>query len=96
MSAKKDIYGVIIRPLVTEKGTHQSEKLNAYAFEVALGAKKAQIKKAVEDIYEVKVLDVRTANRKGKPRRTRYRWGKTRHWKKAVVVLKPDHHIDMF
>ena len=96
MSANKDIYAVVVRPLVTEKGTHQSQSLNAYAFEVSPDANKAQIKQAVEKIYQVKVAEVRTANRKGKQRRTGYRWGKTRHWKKAVVVLHPDHHIDLF
>ena len=93
---KSDVYSVIIRPLVTEKGTFQSQALNAYAFEVAAGANKTQIKQAVEKIYDVRVLDVRTANRKGKPRRTGRTRGKTRHWKKAVVVLHEDHHIDLF
>ena len=90
------MYGVIVRPLITEKGTYQAEKLNAYPFEVSPEANKTQIKKAIEDIYEVKVLEVRTANRKGKARRTRYRQGRTRKWKKAVVVLHPDYHIDLF
>ena len=96
MSARKDIYGVIVRPLVTEKGTYQSEKLNAYAFEVTPDANKAQIRQAIEKIYNVKVQEVRTANRKGKQRRTGARWGRTRHWKKAVVILHPEHHIDLF
>ena len=91
-----DIYNIVIRPLVTEKGTHQSETRNAYAFRVALGANKAQIKLAVEKIYDVKVKTVRTSNRKGKPRRTGFRWGTTSHWKKAVVVLDENHHIDLF
>ncbi len=90
------IYNIIIRPLVTEKGTYQSETLNSYAFEVAPTANKAQIKQAIEKIYNVKVLSVRTANRKGKPRRTGYKWGTTSHWKKAFVVLHEDHHIDLF
>lgn len=93
---KNDIYNVLIRPLVTEKGTHQSQTRNAFAFEVAPEANKAQIKQAVEKIYNVKVLDVRTANRKGKSRRAGYKWGTTSHWKKAVVVLHPDNHIDLF
>lgn len=96
MSFKKDIYGIVVRPLVTEKGTYQSEKLNAYAFEVSHDANKAQIKQAIQKIYDVKVMEVRTANRKGKPRRAGYRWGATKQWKKAVVVLHPDHHIDLF
>jgi len=94
---ENDIYNVIIRPLVTEKGTRHSEVLNAYAFEVNPEANKAQIKQAIEKIYSVKVLSVRTANRRGKPRRYGYRSvGATRRWKKAVVVLREDHHIDLF
>ncbi|MFB3893353.1 MAG: 50S ribosomal protein L23 [Phycisphaerae bacterium] len=93
---RNDLFTVLIRPLVTEKGTHQSQTRNAYAFEVASGANKAQIKQAVEKIYNVKVVEVRTANRKGKPRRSGYRWGETTHWKKAVVVLHKDYHIDLF
>jgi len=91
------IYNILIKPLVTEKGTYQSQALNAYTFQVASWANKVQIKKAVEDIYNVKVLKVRTANRKGKPRRVRWnQWGATKHWKKAVVILHEDHHIDLF
>lgn len=93
---KSDMFNIVIRPLVTEKGTHQSQTRNAYAFEVAAGANKAQIKQAIEKIYDVKVLEVRTANRKGKPRRSGFRWGTTSHWKKAVVVLHSEYHIDLF
>ena len=94
---KDEIYTIIIRPLVTEKGTHQSDTRNAYSFEVDPGANKAQIKQAVEKIYDVRVKSVRTANRKPKPRRTRNnRFGQTRHWKKAVVVLQDDCRIDLF
>jgi len=94
---KDNTYSIIIRPLVTEKGTHQSGALNAYTFQVATWANKTQIKRAVQDIYNVKVLGVRTSNRKGKPRRVRWnQWGATKHWKKAVVVLHEDHHIDLF
>ena len=91
-----DLYHLIIKPLVTEKGTHQSQTMKAYAFEVAPQANKAQIRQAVEKIYNVKVVEVRTSNRKGKSRRTGMTFGKTRHWKKAVVVLHPDYHIDLF
>ena len=93
---KNDIYNVVVRPLVTEKGTHQSQKLNAYAFEVNPEASKAQIRQAVEKIYNVRVREVRTANRKGKRRRIGYKMGTTSHWKKAVVVLHSDFHIDLF
>ncbi|HHH76323.1 MAG TPA: 50S ribosomal protein L23 [Phycisphaerae bacterium] len=95
---KNEMYSVVIRPLITEKGTHQSqsEKVNAYSFEVDPNANKTQIKLAVEKIYDVKVESVRTANRKGKPRRSGRFTGKTRHWKKAVVKLHEDSHIDLF
>jgi large subunit ribosomal protein L23 len=93
---KNEAYNIVIRPLVTEKGTHQSEKRNAYAFEVAAEANKAQIRRAIEMIYKVKVVDVRTANRKGKKRRQGMRYGVTSHWKKAVVVLDSEYHIDLF
>ncbi|MBN1554188.1 MAG: 50S ribosomal protein L23 [Phycisphaerae bacterium] len=93
---KDEMYGIVIRPLVTEKGTFQSQALNAYAFEVAADANKTQIKQAIEKIYDVKVREVRTAARKGKPRRTGRVMGTTRRWKKAVVVLDPEHHIDLF
>ena len=91
-----DWHQVVIRPLVTEKGTRTSARLNAYPFQVHPEANKQEIKNAVERIYNVKVREVRTANRKGKPRRTRFKRGLTSHWKKAVVVLDPEFHIDLF
>lgn len=93
---KDEMYSIVIRPLVTEKGTFQSQALNAYAFEVAAKANKTQIKLAIEKIYDVKVKEVRTMTRKGKPRRAGRVMGTTRHWKKAVVVLDPENHIDLF
>jgi large subunit ribosomal protein L23 len=93
---KDTIYNVVVRPLVTEKSTHQSQTRNAYAFEVAPEANKAQIRLAIEKIYNVRVVEVRTAIRKGKPRRTRGGWGTTKHWKRAVVVLHDDDRIDLF
>lgn len=91
-----DKYQVVIRPLITEQSTHQSTALGAYAFQVHPKANKTEIKQAVEKIYEVKVIDVRTSNRKGKPRRRGRSSGMTSAWKKAVVVLHEDHHIDLF
>lgn len=87
---------VIIRPLVTEKSTHQQTTRNAYAFQVHTGANKHQIKDAVEAIYSVKVVDVRTMNRKGKPRRSRVKLTTTSDWKRAIVVLAEDSRIDLF
>jgi large subunit ribosomal protein L23 len=91
-----DEYNVIIRPLVTEQGMHMANAKGAYSFEVARIANKSEIKRAVEKIYSVKVDRVHTANRKGKLRRRGRRIGMTASWKKAVVYLKPDNHIDLF
>jgi large subunit ribosomal protein L23 len=87
---------VILRPLVTEKGTHRSTRHNAYAFEVSSQANKYDIRHAVEELFNVKVLQVRIQNRKGKPRRTRVRMGRTQDWKKAIVKLHPENRIDFF
>ncbi len=87
---------IVLRPLVTEKGTHKAARYNSYAFEVNRLAGKDDIRKAVEELFDVKVLNVRTQNRKGKPRRTRFRWGQTKAWKKAIVTLDPEHKIDFF
>ena len=89
-------YQIVIRPLITEQGTHQANTLRAYPFQVHPKANKAQIKQAIEKIYNVKVTDVRTANRKGKPRRRGGSRGTTAQWKKAVVVLGEDYRIDLF
>lgn len=102
-----DIHLIIKRPLVTEKGTHQSTQSFAatatkrarggsFAFEVHPNASKPMIKEAIEKIYNVSVLSVRTANRVGKSRRVRMTRGKTRSWKKAVVSLDANSHIDLF
>ncbi len=87
---------VILRPLVTEKGTHLSEKHNAYTFEVAPLATKTDIKAAVEALWDVRVEKVRTQNRKGKPRRHRMAIGRTRNWKKAIVELNEEDRIAFF
>ncbi len=91
-----DNYNVIIRPLITEQGMHFANTRGAYSFEVNKGANKTQIRNAVEKIYSVKVDKVRTANRKGKYRRRGKSYGMTPSWKKAVVYLKSDYHIDLF
>jgi large subunit ribosomal protein L23 len=96
-----DLYHIVIRPVVTEKSTHQASggagwRGGAYSFEVHPDANQAQIKDAVQKLYGVKVLSVRTSNRQGKLRRFRWRWGRTRKTKKAVVVVDRDSHIDLF
>ena len=87
---------VVVRPLVTEKGTFQSERFNAYTFEVSPQATKTQIREAVESRWDGRVVDVRTQNRKGKPRRTRLTGGHTKSWKKAIVQLHEEDRIAFF
>jgi large subunit ribosomal protein L23 len=91
-----DPHQIVLRPLVTEKGMHKAGRYNAYAFEVNRLAGKDDIRKAVEELFDVKVLSVRTQNRKGKPRKTRFRKGLTKDWKKAIVTLDPEDRIDFF
>ena len=91
-----DPYQVILRPLVTEKGTHLSERYNSYTFSVNPEANKTAIKKAVEELWSVRVIHVRTQNRRGKPRRHRTSFGYTNSWKKAIVQLHDDDRIAFF
>ena len=91
-----DSNAIIIKPLVTEKSTHQQATRNAYAFQVHAGANKQQIKQAVEKIYNVKVVDVRTMTRKGKPRRSKFKVTTTSNWKRAVIVLEENSRIELF
>jgi large subunit ribosomal protein L23 len=87
---------VIKAPLISEKSTFQATAKNAYTFEVAKSADKGQIKAAIEKLYNVKVVEVRTVNVAGKPRRTRSGYASTGEWKKAIVQLDPNHKIDLF
>ena len=91
-----DSNAVIIKPLITEKSTHQQTTRNAYAFQVNPEANKHQIKDAIERQYNVKVKDVRTMTRKGKPRRSRYKLTTSSAWKRAVVVLDENSRIELF
>lgn len=87
---------MILRPLVTEKGVHQSVRYNAYAFEVHAQATKDDIRDAVQSLWNVRVVDVRTQTRRGKPRRSRLLMGRTGDWKKAIVQLHDDDRISFF
>jgi large subunit ribosomal protein L23 len=87
-------YQVLLRPLVTEKGTHQSSRYNAYAFRVALTASKTEIKDAVEELFGVRVTGVRTQVRMGKSRRFKMKEGKESDWKKALVTLHEEDRIE--
>ena len=87
---------VILRPLVTEKGMHRSTRYNAYAFEVSRMANKDDVRRAVEKLFNVKVLRVHTQNRKGKPRRSKYKMTTTSGFKRAIVVLEENSRIELF
>lgn len=89
-------YQIVLRPLVTEKGTHQSTRYNSYTFEVNPLATKTQIQAAVEDLFNVRVEKVRTQNRMGKTARFRQTVGKQANWKKAIVTLHEEDRIEFF
>ncbi len=87
---------IIKRPLITEKSTWEGESRNRYSFQVIINANKKQIKKAIEELYKVRVTAVSTQVRKGKYFRTRFGPAKTSSWKKATVGLHADDRIDLF
>jgi large subunit ribosomal protein L23 len=90
----KDLYNIIISPLLTEKGTLLKEKDNKILLKVAKDANKIEIKRAVEEIFKVKVEKVRTINYKGKKKRLGRFEGKRPDWKKAIVTLKKGEKLD--
>jgi len=92
----KELYEIIRRPLVTEKSTQQKETSRQYAFEVNRKANKNEIQSAVERLFKVKVLDVRTCNVLGKVKRLGRKYGKRPDWKKAIVTLKEGDRIEFF
>jgi large subunit ribosomal protein L23 len=86
---------VIIKPIVSEK-SYALLAANKYTFRVHPDAHKTQIRQAVEEIFGVRVTDVRTMSVKSKPKRRGYTSGRTRAWKKAVVQLHEDDAIELF
>jgi large subunit ribosomal protein L23 len=87
---------VLKRPLITEKATLMKEIKNAVAFEVDRRATKNQIQDAVEKLFKVKVVDVKTMNIPGKPKRRGMVKGRRPGWKKAVITLKAGDKIEFF
>lgn len=92
----RDPYGIIKRPLITEKSTRQRDEENKVVFEVVRDASKLEIKRAVEEIFKVKVLEVRTMIIPGKVKRFGRYVGKTSPIKKAVVTLRAGDKIEFF
>jgi len=92
----REVHGIIISPLVTEKSTTQREGQNQYSFKVDKRANKIEIKEAVEQLFKIKVTEVRTTMIRGKVKRLGRRFGKRPDWKKAIVTVKEGDRIDFF
>ena len=88
-------FEILRKPIVTEKSTDMQER-GRYVFEVAKRATKHQIKRAVEEAFEVSVVKVNTMHVRGKSKRYGPRAVKARSWKKAIVTLAPDQTITIF
>jgi large subunit ribosomal protein L23 len=86
---------VVIKPIVSEK-SYALLTANKYTFRVHDRAHKTQVRQAVEEIFGVRVLDVRTMTVRPKPKRRGHTSGTTRHWKKAIVELHPEDRIELF
>ena len=95
MSAIDRMYGVVKRPVITEKATDDSARRNAYHFRVPIGANKIEIRNAIEKLFEVQVLNVNTMRVGGKSRRRGWRAGRSADWKKAMVTLAEGDVIEM-
>jgi large subunit ribosomal protein L23 len=90
----KNIYSVIKKPLFTEKGGSLKEAQNKVLVEVARDANKIEIKKAIEEIFKVKVAKVATINEQGKMKRYGKSLGKTSDRKKAIITLKQGEKLE--
>lgn len=89
-------YEIVKRPLITEKGSIQKEVNNQLSFEVDRKANRVEIRHAVEKIFNVRVVKVRTMQIKGKVKRVGRTLGKRRDWKKAIVTLAGGENIEFF
>ncbi len=92
----RSVYDVIRRPIISEKSTALAEVANRYAFEVATQANKQEIRDAVQRLFNVKVLAVRTLTVHGKVKRVGRFETKRSNWKKAIVTLGEGQKIDFF
>ncbi|MDO8786245.1 MAG: 50S ribosomal protein L23 [Syntrophales bacterium] len=91
-----ELYGIIKRYVITEKSNIVKDEYNKYIFEVDCRANKIEISKAVEELFKVKVVDVRVMNVMGKKKRVGKVLGKKRDWKKAIITLTPGSVIEIF
>jgi large subunit ribosomal protein L23 len=93
---ENDIYLILKKPIITEKGTALKEKHNKVTFEINPKANKIDVKQAVEKLFRVKVLSVNVMNVVGKKKRLGRSLGRRSDWKKAIVTLKEGERIDFF
>ena len=84
-----NLFGVVKRPIITEKALDQKEDQRILCFEVRAGANKKEIKQAIEKLFNIKIASVNTSNFKGKTRRQGRYSGRRADWTKAFVKLKP-------
>ncbi len=92
----KESYTVLVRPLVTERLTALSEELPKYGFEVRKDANKMEIRKAVEDMFDVKVAKVHVMNMPGKVKRRGRHISRSNGYRKAIVTLKDGYSIELY
>jgi len=92
----KNHYDVLLEPIITEKSNTQKEEAQQVTFRVPLWATKIEVRKAVEKIFNKKVVEVKTVTMRGKTKRVGRSHGKLPDWKKAIVRLKPGERIDFF
>ncbi len=88
------VFKVLLGPHISEKATVLADGKNQFVFKVATDATKLEVKKAVEQLFEVKVSDVNTVKVNGKTKRTMRGTGKRNDWKKAYITLVPGQEID--
>ena len=92
----RELHHILRKPLITEKSNLMKEMANQITFEVAPTATKVEIRKAVEKVFKVKVVRVRTARVTGKRKRFGRTMGQRPDWKKAVVTLAPGERVSFF
>jgi large subunit ribosomal protein L23 len=91
-----DYLQVLKAPLVTEKLDAMREEQSTYAFEIDRRATKVDVREAIEKLFKVRVLEVRTAIMRGKKKRLGVRMGRQSNWKRALVKLQPGQKLDIF
>ncbi len=91
-----ELHDILLKPIITEKTARLNAEENTYVFQVGDSSNKIQIKQAVEDVFGVRVANVRTARMPGKPKRFGRHWGRTAAWKKAFVTLAEGDSLNFY